>query len=517
MWKKVLLGIVGLLVIGVVGLFFWVRSVLATDAVQATLATQISNAIGQPVSIGRVGASIYPRITIVLHDVAIGDRQQIAVKTLDVGTDFRAMLSRRIEHATVTLDGSRITLPLPPLKLGSDAPPTSEPASAPVQLVSIDSVILRGLEVVSGGRTLRGDIEVVPQGDGVVVKHVGLSAEDMALTATGMIVDLARPFGELTITAGALNVDRLLAFFNDFSGGLSSGVGTPASAPASAGAKAANGMMLSVAIQAERATIGGLTIEQMSGKALATDTAVAVEPLTFKLFDGEYSGGLTATLGTAAPTIRWNAKVSNINVAAATAYAGAPNTITGTLSGTIDITGTGADAATAMKTAAGTVQLDVVNGIVRNLGIVRSVGAATKLSLDGLTQAAGNSNTDEAFTRIGATVTLANGSASTQNMLFDANDLTLRAAGSAKLDGSAIDLRGRLELSEALSKEVHQTMLKLSQDSGRVVLPATITGSLAAPVVRVDTADLAKRALKNTVTQQTPALINKGLNRLMRR
>jgi hypothetical protein len=59
--------------------------------------------------------------------------------------------------------------------------------------------------------------------------------------------------------------------------------------------------------------------------------------------------------------------------------------------------------------------------------------------------------------------------------------------------------------------------LKLAADNGRVVLPATITGTFAAPIVRVDSADLAKRALRNTVKEQAPALINKGLNRLMRR
>src|SRR5262249_52366067 len=155
---------------------------------------------------------IYPRITVVLKDVTIGDAKQIVVQSLDVGTDFRAMLSRRIEHATVDLEHARISLPLPPLKLGSDAAPASGSSSAPVELVSIDTVVLREIEVLSGGRTLRGNIEVVPQGQGVVIKHIDLAAEDMALTATGTITDLAGPAGDVAIKAGALNVDRLIAF-----------------------------------------------------------------------------------------------------------------------------------------------------------------------------------------------------------------------------------------------------------------------------------------------------------------
>ncbi len=522
MWKKVLLGVLGLFVVAVLGLFLWVRSVLASDAVQVALAQQISAAIGQPVAIGDLSASIYPRITVVLKDVTIGAKSELAVKTLDLGTDFRALLSRRIEHATMKLDGARAQLPLPPLTLGSDAPAeTSEPASSPVEIVSIDSVILSNLEIVSGGRTLKGNIEVVPQGQGVIVKHIGLAAEDMSLTATGTITDLAGPAGDITLKAGALNVDRLIAFFNDFSGGLAAGVGAPATAPAGAPASspaattAASSLHLAVSIEAERATLGGLTIEQMSGKALATDTSVSVEPLTFNLFGGKYDGGLTATLGTALPTFRWKANVSGINVAAATAYAGSPNTVTGTANASVDIAGTGADLSTAMKTVAGQVRLEVVNGIVKNLGIVRSVGAATQLSLNGLKQASASaSNTDEPFTRIAATVMLANGTATTEDMRFDAADLSLHASGVAQLDGSAMNLKGRLQLSEDLSTQINQTMLKLSQDKGRVVLPATITGSLASPVVKVDAGDIAKRALRNTAKEAAPALIKRGIGGL---
>ncbi len=528
MWKKVLLGLLGLFVVAALGLFFWVRSVLASDAVQVALASQMSAAIGQPVTIGSVGASIYPRITVALKDVSIGPQSQVVVKTLDLGTDFRALLSRRIEHATVNLDGTRIQLPLPAFTLGSDAPADGSTASsgAPVEIVSIDAVNLTNLEVVSGGRTLRGDIEVVPQGQGVLVKRVALAAEDMSLTASGTITDLAGPAGELALKAGALNVDRLIAFFNDFSGGLSTGVAPPTSgapgpvppAPTAPPPAVSSAMHLTIAVDADRATMGGLTIERMSGKAVATDKTVTVEPLTFNLFNGTYDGGLSASLGTTQPTFRWKAKVAGISVAAATAYAGAPNTLTGTLNATIDIAGTGADVATAMKTIAGIVDLNVVNGVVRNLGIIRSVGSATSFSVDGLKKASSSSsNTDEAFRRIGATVSLANGRASTENMRFEAEDLTLQANGSAQLDGSAMNLKGRLELSEALSSQVNSKMLRLSQDKGRVVLPATITGSLAAPVVKVDVGDVAKRALKNTATEAAPGLIKKGLGGLLGR
>ncbi len=530
MWKKVLLGIVGVFLIACLGLFLWVRSVLASDAVQVALAGQISNAIGQPVTIGDLGASIYPRIGVTLKNVGIGKNAQITVQALAVGADFRALLSRRIEHATVHLDGARIQMPLPPLTLGSESPattPAPETSTSPVEIGSIDEVILNGIEIVSGGRTLKGDVDVVPQGKGVVIRTITLTADDMSLTATGQVTDLAGPTGEIAVKAGALNVDRLIAFFNDFSGGLaqaeapaSPAAPTTASpvVPASTAAAAGGSMHLSVTIDADRATIGELTIEHMAGRAVAHDSSVTLEPLTFGLFGGKYDGGLTVTLGTEHPTFRWKAAVSGIDVAAATAFAGSPNTATGTLAGTVDLSGTGSDAAMAMRTVAGMVRLDITNGVVRNLGIVRSVGTATSMSFDGLKQASASAkDTDEPFTKLGATVTLADGAASTQDLKFEAADLLLLASGVIRLDGRAINLKGQVQLSEGLSQQVHHTMLKLSQDNGRVILPATITGSVTAPVVRVDAKDIAKRALKNTATEVAPTLLKKGLSGLMRR
>ena len=106
MLKKVLIGIVVLGFVGSVGLFLWARSVLAQDTVRTALTWQLSNAIGQPVTIESIGAAIYPRVTVNLRGVKIGNPARVIVQTLQVGTDFRALLSRQIAHATLRLNGA---------------------------------------------------------------------------------------------------------------------------------------------------------------------------------------------------------------------------------------------------------------------------------------------------------------------------------------------------------------------------------------------------------------------------
>src|SRR5262245_8287763 len=93
--------------------FFWARSTFARDTVRIALASQISSALGQHVSIDSIGVSIFPRLAVKLTGVSIGQPPRIHAKTLRLGTNLGALLSRKIVHGTVHLEGARLELPLP--------------------------------------------------------------------------------------------------------------------------------------------------------------------------------------------------------------------------------------------------------------------------------------------------------------------------------------------------------------------------------------------------------------------
>src|SRR5205085_807225 len=137
-------------------------------------------------------------------------------RSVRVSADFKALLARRIEHATLQLGGAQVSLPLPHLN-STPTPSSAAPSRAPVQLVSIDEIVLQDVDVISGGRTLHGNIDLVPQGSGLIIRRIELVAADMKLTVTGELTDLSGPVGTLTMNAGAVNIDELIAFANDFS------------------------------------------------------------------------------------------------------------------------------------------------------------------------------------------------------------------------------------------------------------------------------------------------------------
>jgi uncharacterized protein involved in outer membrane biogenesis len=513
MIKKAAIAIIALLVLLTGAGFFWARSILATDTVRTALAAQISAAIGQPVSIRSISAGIYPRVTVILEGVAIGQPARIQAETLRLGTDFRALLSRRIVHGTVRLDKARIELPLPPL--GSPGTPSTGTATSgsPVEIVSIDDVLLNDVQVVSGGRMLTGDIEAVPHGNALTLRKVSLKAEDTNINATGEISDLAGPVGVIDLKAGTLNLDRLLTFLAEFS----SGFGTPGRAGSrqASGPTAGKAMNVTLSLNANRATMGTLALERLTGKAQVTREGVSVDPVEFGVFGGQYNGSLAVSLADAL-TLHLRAALSNVDVAAATAFAGNPGTITGRLSGRVDLTGSGADFSKIVGRTRGTARVDIKDGIVKNLGLVRTVIIATSMRSDAQPVAAGQSSNDEHFSQLGATLAIANGSARTNDLLFESPDVTLKAAGSVQLDGSAIDLKGNIQLSEALSQQAGRDLYRYTQEQGRVTLPATVAGSAQSPAVRIDVGAAATRAMKNKLNEEATKTINKALGNIFK-
>jgi uncharacterized protein involved in outer membrane biogenesis len=519
MLKKILIAAVVLILVLSAGLFVWVRSVFTKDTVRVALAGQLSRTLGQPVTVGSIDAAIYPRVTVNLGQVTIGDPARIQVQTLHVGADFRALLSRRIEHARLELSGARVELPIPPFAIGADS--TSGSTGSPVEIVSVDAIVLRGVEIVSGGRTMTGDVEVVPDGKGALLKSAVLRTEDATIDITGRITDLAGPVGEFAIKAGVLNLDRLLAFANDFQAGagLARGTAAPTDVSANRESATATPMNIGVSLTADRATLGALALDRLAGQARITSEAMTLEPIGFGLFDGRYDGSLTFALGTA-PGFTLKAKVAGIDVGTATAFMGSPGTISGRLSGNLDLAGRGTVDSSIVTNTRGTARVDIVDGVVQKLGLVRSVVLATANRSDVPMANAANAATesaDEPFSKLGATLMIAGGAAATDDLRFESKDLLLTAAGAVRLDGSAINLAGQVQLSDELSSQAGRDLLRYTQEQGRVTLPATITGTAAAPAVRIDLASMAKRALTNRANEEVQKALKNGLGGLFRK
>jgi AsmA protein len=242
---------------------------------------------------------------------------------------------------------------------------------------------------------------------------------------------------------------------------------------------------------------------------------MTLEPVSFGIFGGKYDGNLRFSLGSS-PNFRLNATVSGVDMAAATKFAGSPDTITGRLSGKLSLSGRGIDAASALDSARGTARVDITKGTVKNLGIVRTVVTSTS-GRSGAPAKSASGPRDESFERLGATLAVASGSASTQDLRFESPDILLTARGGLRLDGSAINLAGQVQLSDELTQQAGRDLVRYTQEQGRVTLPATITGSADNPQVRIDMAKVATRAITNKATEEAEKVIKRNLDGFFKR
>jgi hypothetical protein len=124
---------------------------------------------------------------------------------------------------------------------------------------------------------------------------------------------------------------------------------------------------------------------------------------------------------------------------------------------------------------------------------------------------------DEPFTRLGMTLTIADGQAHTDDLTFESPDVLLDASGDVALDASRVAFSGAVQLSDALTRSAGRDLVRYTQKDGKVTLPVNVTGSPAALKVRVDLADMAKRALTNKAKEEAKKGLLKGLGKIIKK
>src|ERR1043166_1347883 len=283
---------------------------LSGDGIRSALEQQASTWLGQPVGIGGARAQFFPRLAIHLSDVRAGNPAQVTFGSVDVSTDLRALLDRRIEDAEVVISRSRIQLPLT-LALpdsGSPAPTANDGStSRAIQLTSVRTIALRDVQVVSRGREIVVSAESSLNGDRLQLASFTAKSGATSLNASGVVQLAPRIDARLRVTANQLDVDELLSLASAFT--------PPASAASTATRTRASGgppPRIAARVSSEKAAAGGIEVRQFATDLEVDGESIALSPLTFQLFGGRYQGSVSARLGSSlSATVR--ARISDLD------------------------------------------------------------------------------------------------------------------------------------------------------------------------------------------------------------
>lgn len=494
--------IIGLVVvaIGMVagGFLYWL---LAGDGVRLALERQASNWLGVPVHIGVARAQLFPQPGLHLERVDVGDPVRLTLGTVDLSSDGQALLSRRIENASVVVASSRITMPLPfaiPSKASRPGGPAPTAGSAggtnttePIQLVSIRSISLRDIVLNSRGRELTVSAESSLSGSRLVLRSFSARTGGTSLDAQGEVDLRPRVDARLQVKANRLDVDELIALAGAFAPPAGRSGSEAAGPPPRIAAR----------VSAETASAGGFTVRQFATELEADGPRLSLSPLTFQLFGGRYQGALSATLrDTISATLR--SKLLDIDVAKLAEFGNSPGTISGTLTGGGTFSGSGPDVATILAAARGDGTASITNGSIRHLDLVRTV----ILFFGRPAPDAGAAS--DAFQRLDATFSLANRIVTAQALSLHSDDADVVGSGTLALDSKALSGRADLSLSEALSAQAGRDLARYTREGNRIVLPATIGGTLSAPRISIDAAAAVQRGLRNEIQRRLGDLLD---------
>lgn len=492
MVKRIALVAVGatllILVIAAAALYWF----FSGDGVRVALEQQASARLGQPVRIGSASAQILPRIGIALEDVQIGDPVRLTLAEADVSTDLRALLGRRIVDGELVVSNSRVELPLPPLPGASDTTDTasSDDTGPGIELVSLRTISLRDIRVVSRGRELVVSADSTLEGDRLTIRNFTASSGQTELTAEGVAQIAPRVDAQLRVRANRLDVDELVALADAFS---------PERRPATGGSQGVPGR-IAARVSAESATAAGVEIQQFATDFEMDGNAVSLSPVSFQFFGGRYQGSLNAKLGPAmTATVR--SRIMDIDVAQLAAFGGVPDTVTGTLTAAGTFTGQGADLAAVLAAARGQGTVQIVDGSIQGLNLIRTV------VLFFGRPAPDTAESTDRFSRLDAMFTLAQQTVRATALSLESPDATIVGTGTLHIPSKALDGRLDMSLSEELSKQAGTDLVRFTREGNRVVLPARIGGTLSSPSLTIDASAAVQRGLKNEVERRLKDLL----------
>ena len=514
--RLVVLSAVVLVACLALGVVLILRQSSIAGLVRASAEARLSAALGQPITIGEIGFTLAPRPVFTGSGVRVGaaDAQAppgLRIDRIRVVPRLRSFFSDTIRIEEVRLDGFTVSI----LR---DRHGWHAPAAFPAP--SRDS---RATVVIERVRVAGGRLIVFDGSEGGVRETSSIDdiRADMLIDAAGLrLVPLggrvgASPIdGEATADAHAVRLAFNAPSINDAD--LPALLGLLGTArPAVVRLDEAAAASVTVTIDRARSRLTGqgtirvpmLTVEPLRMQRVEAPFTIdgsrmTFTPTTFVLNGGTHRGRVTLALD--ADPARWSSdsQLEGVDVGALLdALAGRDARIDGRggiggkLQGRVEMN--------FISGIEGRARLEVADGMLHDFPLLATINRALRLA-----EAAGN---DTRFERLSATLAIAQAVAATDDLVIDARDLRVEAAGRIGFDG-ALNLRGLAMISaERVSSAVGSVreLARAKNSRGEIELPLVISGTLDAPRFEVDLETAIRHGVRDELMRRLRGLIRR--------
>lgn len=237
-----------------------------------------------------------------------------------------------------------------------------------------------------------------------------------------------------------------------------------------------------------------LVLTQLTAQADYNNGHLELNPLNAQIFGGRHTGSMEIDMRPAKPVYSMRSKLEQIESSQLlAAIAPMKGIISGPLTANLDLNFSPGDPAAIARSLTGKVALNFSQGKIASFNLTRELSTLARfLGSDGdtsrLTQ----------FLGLTGDLELQSGLARTSNLKLSLSNLTASLTGSMNLADQTLDLKLLSILDKRFSEQVGGNKIggfmtaALANSSGNLLIPATIKGTFAKPVMAPDPGEIAR-------------------------
>ncbi len=536
-------GLIGLILVVLLAVWLFVDP----NDYRGRIAQAVKNATGRELELpGELKLSVFPWIALELGPASLGNAPGFgnepfaAVRHVAIRVKLLPLLRKRLQVGRIEIDGLDLRLHRNAqgegnwqgFGGGTVAAPRAEPrGDRTAALQDVSGVVVRDSRVsyedtvadqvnltighVVSGASFPVTFKAALVMSGLtrpikIAAHGDCMYGDGALRARGLVVQLddSTLRGEAAITSldteavtfnldlDHINLDRYRAALRPAPGKASPPPEAKSTKPTSDVLK---DLQLAGTLAIGSATIVGVTATQVRANVAAKEGVAHISPATAKLYGGDYSGDITLDQRGSTPAWKLDQSLTGADIAPLLKdFAKLPR-LSGRADLTADLTAQGLASEELVRSLSGRVAASVSNGAIEGIDLWFEIHRAIALlQKQALPPARSSGRTS--FDVFRASAVVANGVASTKDLMIASQNLRVSGEGTANLVNEAINY----QLQATVLKEAPGPKSASAQALAEV--PLTITGTLKSPQVRPDLQAMARARVQQELEQHREEL-----------
>jgi uncharacterized protein involved in outer membrane biogenesis len=448
--------------------------IVDADSLKAAAESRVSQALGRPVTVAEISFSIWTGPAIRANGLEVGGPEG--------------------DEAPITLRVDRVNV---------------RPAILPLlrKELEIRSARLQGGVLRQGDRVLADDLDLRGR---VSLRDGGLTLDQLVLDAEELRFEVSGTASAPTDSDSAIRFDLATPMLDlDALVGLAAAMSTAPPGergqPAPPGSRSYGDLHARGTLRAERGLIQGIEVGDISIEVVMEGGVLTLDPVRYEISEGRGEGRIEIDLDD--PALPFSVANRSDDLAPGVLLASVDPSWSETIAGVglVDLRATGsAGAADPARSLRGTARLEVRDGMLAGIDLVREVGRVFELA--GLGGVEGDRTE---FDDLSGTFDIGAGKAVTKDLRLRSTLVDLDGNGDLDLNGSldlALLATFSPELSEALIGKVAQLEYRKGKD-GRVSIPLRVVGNMTEPRVEIDLDRILRDGIQDRIKKRGKGLL----------